>query len=559
MSSQEYDYIIVGGGTAGCVLASRLTANENNRVLVLEAGTNDYKHSFVKIPAGVLKLFKNEKFDWNYECVNEKNVADRSIYLCRGKILGGSSCANVLLYHRGNREDYEQWQKITGDEEWGPEKVLPYFKKSEDYHKGPSPYHGIGGEYSVDEVRYQNPLSKTFLEACAESGYDHNPDFNDWSIKQEGFGRYDVNEKNGARSSAASGFLDPVLKRKNLDVLSETFVNKIIFDESGTCVTGVEIVTKGEKKIMHVKKDSGEVLLTAGAINSPQLLMLSGIGPKNELDKHHIPIVKELPGVGQNLQDHPAAIISYKCSEAGKGLSVTSKIRLKGTTMTNPKVVLQWLLRRSGPLTSTGCDHGGFFKSTPELSSPDVQMRFIAAQSLTADGMGTYTKFREASALGDGFSIQSIAARPYSRGHIELASTNPQDKPLIHTGYLSDEGSKDIASIREGIKLSRQIVASKTFDEVRGEEVFPGKDVTSDQDIDQYIRESTHTSNAVVGTCKMGSLDDPHAVVDTRCRVKGISGLRVIDASVMPKIPGGQTGAPTIMIAEKAADFLMQV
>ena len=541
----------MGGGTAGCVLANRLTRDEGKKVLVVEAGSSDYKDSRVRIPAGVLKLFKNEHFDWNFEGENEKQLADRSIYLCRGKVLGGSSCANVLLYHRGNSEDYRKWAEITKSDEWSPESVLPYFKKSEDDFRGPSKYHGIGGEYAVSEVKYQNPLSATFLRGCADAGFPANDDFNNWARDQTGYGRYQVNERNGERSSTSADFLDPVKGRSNLVVMSNTHVNKITFN--GDQADGIEIADGKTVKL----KEGGEVLLTGGAINSPQLLMLSGIGPKMHLEEKGIAVVKDVPGVGQNMQDHPAAIISYKCKEGNEGVSVTSKIRIKGTTLTNPKVVLQWLLKREGPLTSTGCDHGGFFKTDDSLSSPDLQMRFISAQSLTADGMGTYTRFREAAKLEDGFSVQSIAARPRSTGCIKLKSNNPEDKPAIHTGYFSDDGEKDIATIREGIKLSRKIVGTQPFDQFRGEEVFPGPSIQSDSEIEEYIRNSAHTSNAIVGTCRMGHDQDSDAVVDPHLRVRGIKNLRVIDASVMPTIPGGQTGAPTVMIAEKAADFLL--
>ena len=518
---------------------------------MVEAGSSDYKDSRVRIPAGVLKLFKNEHFDWNYEGDNEEQLNDRSIYMCRGKVLGGSSCANVLLYHRGNEEDYKKWADLTKSDEWSPESVLPYFKKSQHDFRGPSKYHGIGGEYAVSEVRYQNPLSATFLRGCADAGFVANDDFNNWSRDQSGYGRYQVSERNGERSSTSVEFLDPIKSRHNLAIMANSHVNRVTF--SGDRADGIEIAGGKQVKL----KAGGEVLLTGGAINSPQLLMLSGIGPKNHLEEKGIPCMKDVPGVGQNMQDHPAAIISYKCKEGNEGVSVTSKIRIKGTTMTNPKVILQWLLKREGPLTSTGCDHGGFFRTDDSLTSPDLQMRFISAQSLTADGMGTYTKFREASKLSDGFSVQSIATRPVSTGCIKLKSSDPSEKPSIHTGYLSDVTNKDIATIREGIKLSRKIISTQPFDQFRGEEVFPGPSVKSDADIENYIRESVHTSNAIVGTCKMGHDADNQAVVDSYLKVRGVKNLRVIDASVMPTIPGGQTGAPTVMIAEKGADFLL--
>ena len=337
-----------------------------------------------------MKLFKS-KFDWDFDASPEPNVNNRSIYLCRGKVLGGSSCANVLLYHRGDSNDYKDWASMTGDNEWGPENVLPYFKKSEDDFRGESKYHGAGGEFAVSDVRYQNPLSKTFLMACGESGFNANDDFNNWSRSQEGYGRYQVSEKDGSRCSAASGFLAPIMSRKNLNVVTRATVSRIVF--AGGEATGVQVIIDGVEHLVNLS-EGGEVLLTGGAISSPQILMLSGVGPEEHLSAHGIDVVHDLQGVGKNLQDHPATVVSYECSKGNEGVSVTSVIRIPGTTINNPKVVLDWVLNKSGPLTSTGCDHGAFFKTKEELASPDLQMRFLAARAITADGMGTFTKVR---------------------------------------------------------------------------------------------------------------------------------------------------------------------
>ena len=414
-------------------------------------------------------------------------------------------------------------------------------------------YHGVGGEFAVSEVRYQNPLSRTFLHACEERGLSLNDDFNNWSRPQEGAGRYQVSERDGSRCSAASAFLEPAMQRSNLNIQSHSQVSRVLFD--GNVAKGVEYLRKGKTHTAELK-DGGEVILTGGVINSPQILMLSGIGPKDHLVQHGITVVQDLPGVGKNLQDHPAVVVSYECSQGNEGVSVTSIIRINGTTITNPKVVGEWLFKKSGPLTSTGCDHGGFFKTKKGLVSPDLQMRFLPAQAITADGMGTFTKFRETANLKDGFSFQSIAVRPESKGQILLKNRDIRQKPLINVGYVSSEA--DMATLREGIKLSRKLATSTSaFSKYVGREVFPGPSVQSDSEIDKYIRESLHTSNALVGTCKMGN--DAESVVDNELRVRGIQGLRVIDASVIPKIPGGQTSAPTIMIAEKAADILLGI
>eukprot|EP00600_Ochromonadales_sp_CCMP1393_P010029 CAMPEP_0174955208 /NCGR_PEP_ID=MMETSP0004_2-20121128/857_1 /TAXON_ID=420556 /ORGANISM="Ochromonas sp., Strain CCMP1393" /LENGTH=560 /DNA_ID=CAMNT_0016203117 /DNA_START=206 /DNA_END=1888 /DNA_ORIENTATION=- len=553
VAKTAYDYIIVGGGTAGCVLANRLSEEEGKKVLMLEAGRSDYQNTLVRIPAGIIKLFKT-KYDWNFNSVPEPSVKDREIYLCRGKVLGGSSSLNVLLYHRGNAKDYEQWAEISGDESWGPEHVLPYFKKSEDDFRGESKYHGTGGELSVDEVQYQNELSKTYLRACGESGYTSNDDFNNWSRSQEGYGRYQVTEKNGARCSTASGFLKPALKRKNLDVLCGATVEKVNFDE--VTANGVNVQVNGKSEVINLA-EGGEVLLTGGSINSPQLLMLSGIGPKEHLEQHGIKPLVDLNGVGKNLQDHPAAVVSYETKPEHKGISVTSKIRVKGTKLTNPRVMLQWKLLGKGPFTSTGCDHGGFFKTNPDLESPDLQMRFLAAKALSPDGMGTFSKFRNSNEQLDGFSFQSIVSRPHSTGSVELQNADPTAYPVIKTGYFSDGDGNDIATMREGLKLSRKLAQTDAFKSYVGAEVYPGPSVQSDEQFDDYIRSTVHTSNALVGTCRIGKSDDPAAVVGADLKVHGVKNLRVIDASVMPKIPGGQTSAPTIMIAEKAAELLL--
>ena len=545
-----YDFVIVGGGTAGCVLANRLSADENVNVLMIEAGTAHYNSPLIRIPAGILKLFQNEKFDWIYHSEKDRSNNNRGVYLCRGKVLGGSSCTNVLLYHRGSEADYKEWENATNDKGWSADHVLPYFKKSQDDFRGDSKYHSTGGEFAVDEVRYQNPLSRVFLQACGEHGLTHNDDFNNWARPQEGYGRYQVNERDGTRCSAASGFLKPVQKRRNLHIVTETMVDKILVDEH-KCVTGVKLHT-GEIASLA---NNGEVLLSGGAINSPQLLMLSGIGPREHLEAHGVDVVHDLPGVGQNLQDHPAIVTSYACKDEQAGISVTSKIRVKGTTLTNPKVALQWLFKKKGPLTSTGCDHGGFFKTKVELSGADLQMRFLAARALSPDGMGTFTKFREQANLGDGYSFQSIVARPTSRGSVKLRSSDPREKPIIDGGHVKTE--EDMATLREGIRMSRTLGTSPAFAPYMGEEVYPGTHIQSDAEIDEYIRETVHTSNALVGTCKMGAATDAHAVVDSHLKVLGVKNLRVVDASVMPKIIGGQTSAPTIMIAERASDLLL--
>mmetsp|Transcript_25610 Transcript_25610/g.59173 ORF Transcript_25610/g.59173 Transcript_25610/m.59173 type:complete len:372 (+) Transcript_25610:2-1117(+) len=365
-----------------------------------------------------------------------------------------------------------------------------------------------------------------------------------------------VSESDGSRTSAASNLLEPALadQERNIEVLTGVQVSKVIFN-GDKAATGVALRRGGDEHVLRLAS-GGEVVLTAGAINSPQLLMLSGIGPREHLQKHGIEVVKDLPSVGENLQDHPAAVVSYECPEEQAGISVTSQLRLGGTKIPHPVPFLQWLFFKTGPLTSTGCDHGGFFRTSAVAkdASPDLQMRFLAAKAVSADGMGTFTKFRNTAGHADGFSFQSIAARANSRGRVKLASKDPTAKPVIEGNYLTDKG--DLATLREGLKLSRQLAQQAAFKPYLGKEVFPGADVKTDAALEAYIASSVHTANALVGTCRMGQATDPAAVCDPEMKVIGVRNLRICDASVIPRIPGGQTGACTVMIAERAADLL---
>jgi len=544
---EHYDYIIAGGGLAGCVLAERLSQDGSKRVLVLEAGRPDYQATFIRIPAGILRLFRSV-YDWQFETGGEKNSNGRNVFLQRGKVLGGSSCTNVCLHHRGSARDYDNWD-IPG---WSAEDVLPVFIKCQKDTTGRSEeFHGKTGEWVMSEVRYQNPLSKRFLEVGAAAGLGLNDDFNDWSRSQDGVGRFQVSEQNGERCSGATAFLELAKKRKNVTVRTGTMVRCINFDDSKTA-TGVTYDLMGDdtsKPFRATLNAGGEVLVTGGAIASPQILMCSGIGPKEHLEDHGIEVICDLPGVGENLQDHPAAVVSFKSPK--KGVSVTSKLRLFGKT--NPIPVLKWALFKTGLLTSTGCDHGGFMRTSVATDQPDLQMRFIAAKALGPDGMTTFTQFRNTKKLDDGYTFQSIAVRAKSRGSVRLVSSNSHIKPAIDGGYFSNP--EDLATLREGIKISRQLGNRPEWAEYLGEEVFPGPQVQTDDEIDEYIKNTLHTANALTGTCKMGTGDD--AVVGPDLRVRGVKGVRVADSSVIPVIPGGQTATPTVMIADRAASFIM--
>lgn len=566
VSWKEYDYVILGGGTAGCVLANRLSSDPSKRVLLVEAGTAPPSHPLVKVPVAILKLFKS-KWDWNFATEPSDRVEKRSLYLCRGKGLGGSSCTNVMLYTRGAAQDYDAWADACGDDSWASPAMLEYFKKAETCSSTTvnAAYHGFQGPCGVSDVPYQNEMSAAFLKAAAEehpAKWGSNPDFNDWSRPQRGFGRYHVSQRDGVRVTAASAYLNKdVLNRPNLDVLTGCAASKVRFD-SDLRATGVDLTFASGKTEATIKTTpkSGEVISCSGALGSPQLLKLSGIGPVEELKAHGIDCVASRPGVGAGLQDHPACLVSYSATPQAKGKSHSSKLRIPGTTMTSPKAALDWLLRGRGPLTSPGCDHGGFVTSSHAAPTDpaDIQFRFLATKTITPDGMSTIaTNYKTEANHPDGFTIQTIAARPKSRaGNVKLASTDPWHKPKISGDtYLADD--RDVDVLVDALKKGREIAAMPALASYRGYEEYPGSAVQSDEQLAKYVRETVHSANALVGTCRLGKPDDDTAVVDKNLNVLGVKGFRVADSSVMPTIPGGQTASSTIAIAEKAADMIL--
>jgi choline dehydrogenase len=519
-----YDYIIVGAGSAGCTLANRLSEDPQTSVLLLEAGGPDNKQE-IHVPAAFSKLFKSP-YDWEYYTEEEPNMANRKMYWPRGKALGGSSSINAMIYIRGHRHDYDSWRD-AGNEGWGYADVLPYFKKSENQEHGPSEYHGVGGPLNVCDRRYTNPLSYAFVDACKELGIPANPDFN--GAQNEGAGVFQTTQKNGARWSAVNAYLKPALRRPNVTVRTETQVVRVVVEHGRA--TGVSYMQSGQIETALAKR---EVLVCGGAINSPQILMLSGIGPADHLREMGIEVVLDLPGVGENLQDHLVAGAAYYST---KPISLNEAENL-GNLFT-------YLLFKRGPLTSTIAESGAFIKTRDALPAPDIQYHF-APVFFRGHGFEPVP--------GHGFTIGPTLLHPQSRGRIRLHSSDPFAHAAIHANYLSAE--EDIRSLLAGMKLAHELAHTQVFAPFLGAEVEPSSWKASDSETLKIIRQTAETIYHPAGTCKMGS--DSLAVVDAQLRVRGIEGLRVVDASVMPTVVGGNTNAPTIMIAEKAADLLKQ-
>ncbi|MEO7020319.1 MAG: choline dehydrogenase [Ktedonobacteraceae bacterium] len=517
-----YDYVIVGAGSAGCVLANRLSEDPATTVLLLEAGGADEAQE-IHIPAAFSALFKSA-LDWAYETEEQPHLNNRKLYWPRGKVLGGSSSINAMVYMRGNRRDYDHWQAL-GNEGWGYSDVLPYFKKSENEERGASEYHGTGGPLNVTDHRTLNPLSHAFVAAGVEAGLAPTKDFN--GAEQDGVGFYQVTQKEGVRHSAAVGYVHPILSRPNFTLQTGTLVTNVIFE--GTRAIGVTCIHDGETKQIKANK---EVILSGGAINSPQLLMLSGVGPANLLKSLGIPVVADLPGVGQNLQDHPAIAVLYSTAQPISLAHAQTAENLQ-----------DFVDNKRGPLTSNVAEGGAFVRTQANLSMPDVQYHFAPVYFLNHG----FTVPE-----GDGYTIAPCVLHPKSRGYIALRSTNPAEAPIIQPNYFADKA--DMQTLVEGVKLARTIGETQAFASFRDKETYPGQQAQSDEDIAEYIRNNVETLYHPVGTCKMGN--DSMAVVDAHLRVRGVEGLRVIDASIMPTVVGGNTNAPTIMIAEKAADLL---
>jgi choline dehydrogenase len=522
MPETTYDYIIIGAGSAGCVLANRLSAQPDRTVLLLEAGASD-RSSAIQTPAAFPTLFKG-KLDWNYTTEPQVGLDGRSLYWPRGKVLGGCSAMNAMIYIRGNPQDYDNWAK-QGNIGWSYADVLPYFQKAEHQVRSISENYGTGGPLDITNLRDPNPLSIAFIAAAQEIGLPFNADFNGTS--QEGIGWYRVNQRNGKRCSTAIAYLKPILKRSNLKILTRATVLRIHLEHNR-----VVRVVYWHKGTVHQVRAAQEIILCGGAINSPQLLMLSGIGPADRLRALGIQPIVHLPGVGQNLQDHLVASPVYQSTQPVSLINAET-----------PGSLLKYLLFKKGSLTSNLAEAGGFVRVLPPTTLPDLQFHFAPAP---------FYNHGFARIEGHGFALGITPLQPKSRGWLSLRSKDPTAPPCIQPNYLTQE--TDWPALIEGFKLARQIIAAKAFNPYRGEEVIPSLNVQSDREIRDFMRATVETLYHPVGTCKMGN--DEMAVVSPQLQVYGIEGLRVVDASIMPTIPHGNTNAPTIMIAEKAADMI---
>ena len=526
----EFDYIIVGAGSAGCVLANRLSADGKNSVLLLEAGPKD-SNIWIHVPLGYGRLFKEKTVNWMYQTEPEPGLGGRTVFQPRGKVLGGSSSINGLLYVRGQHEDYDRWRQ-HGNLGWGFDDVLPYFKKAEDQTRGADDFHGTGGPLPVSNLGHPDPISAAFVEAAVEVGIPRNSDFN--GATQEGAGFCQTTTKGGRRASTAVAYLRPAKARSNLHVETSALAEKILFE--GRRAVGVAYRTAGIPRTARARK---EILVSGGAFNSPQLLQLSGVGPADLLRQHGVEVVLDAPGVGYDLQDHMQVRVVMRCSQAITLNDIVNNPFRK--VMTG----LRYAAFRTGPLTIAAGTSGAFFKTDPRLATPDIQIHFLP---FSTDKMGE--KLHPFS----GFTASVCQLRPESRGSLRIRSADPAAPPEIRINYLASE--VDRTTNVEGLKILRKILHAPALAPYVVEEVDPGDKVTSDEALLAYCRVRGSTIYHPTSTCRMGN--DPLAVVDQRLRVRGIEGLRVVDASVMPDLVSGNTNAPVIMIAEKASEMILQ-
>lgn len=530
MIKKQYDFIIIGGGSAGSVLANRLSADPAHNVLLLEAGRPDYFWDiFIHMPAGLAFPIGNKHYDWQYESEPEPFMNGRRIYHARGKVLGGSSSINGMIFQRGNPMDYEKWGAEKGMETWDYAHCLPYFKRMENCLAGGDTYRGADGPLVLERGPCENPLFPAFFEAVQQAGHQLTDDVNGY--KQEGFARFDRNIQNGRRLSAARAYLHPVKKRSNLDIVTRAFVTKILFD--GKRAIGVEVRKNGRLQNVY----GGETIACGGAINSPQLLQLSGVGNAEELTQLGIDVVHDLPGVGENLQDHLEVYIQYACS---KPVSMYPALQW----WNKPKIGLQWLLQRKGAAATNHFEAGGFIRSNADVDYPNLMFHFLPL-AIRYDG---------SAPMGHGYQVHVGPMYSNAKGSVKIKSRDPYEHPALRFNYLSTE--QDRREWVEAIHHAREILTQPAFDEFSDGEISPGKGVQSEQEILDWVAKDAETALHPSCTCKMGV--EETAVTDpTSMRVHGLDGLRVVDASVMPIVTNGNIYAPVMMIAEKAADLIL--
>jgi choline dehydrogenase len=530
-TKNSYDYIIIGAGSAGCVLADRLTEDANNRVLLLEAGGSD-KSILIQMPTALSYPMNMDKYNWGFETEKETHVNDRKLDCPRGRVLGGGSSVNGMVYVRGHACDFDEWEQ-EGAEGWGYRHCLPYFRRAETWKGGADEYRGGEGPLSTcNGNEMKNPLYQAFIDAGVDAGYPKTEDYNGY--QQEGFGAMHMTVKEGVRWSTANAYLKNCLDRSNLTLVTKAQSNRIVFE--GKKAVGVEYEVNGKVKVARA---ATEVILSSGSIGSPTLLQLSGVGPKEVLKKAGVDLVHDLPGVGENLQDHLEVYFQFKCKE---DITLNSKLGLVSKGIIGSR----WMLFKDGLGATNHFESCAFIRSREGLKWPDIQYHFLPA-AMRYDGNAAFD--------GHGLQVHVGPNKPKSRGRVAIKSSDPSQKPSILFNYMEDE--QDRIDWRACIRLTREIMNQPAMDPYRGEEIQPGTDIDSDETIDTWVRDNVESAYHPSCTCKMGADDDTMAVLDNQCRVRGIENLRVVDSSIFPTIPNGNLNAPTIMVAEKASDLIL--